>query len=148
MAAKVIGSVPLLQKQWRVRGYIWQVGPYAVRLATMPPSPMLTYIGELPEGGSLVATSMPQSPAALLSDNGAIGPEIRAWKTQLYNDSSESIPFAVLDDTGRYYQLEAFSVPLEDDAASLAADGLPAAGPAICEFLIGVTPGTLHICPD
>ena len=150
MSARYIDSVPVLHRQWHLRGYIWQAGPFTKdsqaalligHLASLPRDAGIAYVGRLPDSRVLLASTSMRPP--VLNPF----PEVRLqpWSVQLYNDAECSVPLAVLDDTGRYFQLESFGQPLEDSSPQSAA---PLRQPVICEFLIALTAGLLRICPD
>ncbi len=153
MTARYIDSVPMLRKQWRLRGYIWQAGPFADAsqadlivgyLASQPRDADVAYVGRLPDSRILLASKSNDPPVLPMSTAIFIQP----WKVQLYNDVENSVPLAVLDGAGRYFQLESFGQLLDAPFPDLPEQPDTPHQPVICEFLIALTAGGLRICPD
>jgi len=131
---RYIDSVPLLQSEHRVRGFVWEVRGFVRNAAGIPILPeAMEYIGGTLGDAILVATQEPQI---------TITPPLwaQAWKLQTHNDAAATIPFATLDAGGRYAHLESFSVRLDapDDQPDL----------QWCTFLCGTTAGQERLCPD
>lgn len=94
-----------------------------------------TYVGALPPGAILVATSTPEA-----SMSGAV-----AWPLSTTNpaprDDGPPAPLATIDDTGRYMHLESFSLPLDSDEKEQI-------GPVFCTFMCADTAGVERLCDD
>ncbi len=150
MTARYMDSVPILGKQWTIRGYIWRMEPPR----TTPPSVIdidtCKYVGKMPDGGLLLATPAPRPPDP--QDLEKLGfsrhTPVWPWAVRMYNGEDEKAPLAVLDDTGRYFQLESFGVSIQDETRDEAMDATGDRHPVICEFRVGQTSGALRICPE
>ena len=131
---RYINSVPLLQSEQRVSGFVWEIHGYARDGAGVPILPAeVAYIGGTAGEAILAATAAPRI---------ELSPPLSAkpWKLQTHNDAGGTIPFATLDQGGRYTHLEAFKVCLE------APDDLPEL--LWCTFLCGQTTGQERLCDD
>ena len=149
MTARYMDSVPILHKEWIIRGYIWWIGPPWTMPLTAIYIEQCVYIGQLPDGGVLLATQtgQPPDPQDLEKLGFSRESSVRPWVVKMYNGEDENAPLAVLDDTGRYYQLESFGVSIQE-AAREPKDEFGGPLPVICEFRLGQTSGDLRICPE
>jgi hypothetical protein len=128
---RYIHSVPLLQREWRVRGYVWDA-PADLR-GTLPAD--VTYIGALPPERILLATPAPTAPSS----------DCIAWPLTTTNPPAKTgdhpSPFATVDDRGQYTHLESFSLPIDSDEP-------PPGVPVFCTFLCAATQGIERLCDD
>lgn len=150
MAARYLDSVPILEKKWTIRGYIWRIGPPQTMPLAAIDANECAYIGQMPDGSLLLATQTSQRPDQQTLEKLGMSREacVRPWVVQMYNEENEAAPFAVLDDTGRYYQLESFGVCIAEETPDEATDEPGSGLPVICEFLMGQTSGQLRLCPE
>ena len=131
---RYINSVPLLKSERRVSGFAWEIRGFARNAAGAPVLPVgVTYIGGTAGDAILAATAGPriELPPPLTA---------RPWKLQTHNDAGGTIPFATLDEGGRYAHLESLNVRLDtpDDLIEL----------QWCTFLTGQTTGQERLCAD
>ena len=97
MTARYIDSVPILHKEWIIRGYIWWIGPPRTMPLTAIYIEQCVYIGQLPDGGVLLATQtgQPPDPQDLEKLGFSRESSVRPWVVKMYNGEDENAPLAV-----------------------------------------------------
>ncbi len=141
---RYINSVPMLTAEHRVKGFVWEVRGFTRDAHGVPILPAgMVYIGGTAGDAILAATTEPKihlPPRNSVPEGRGLPLSAHPWKLQTHNDAAGTIPFATLDQGGRYAHLESFNVMLD------APDDLPEL--QWCTFLCGATTGVERLCDD